>query len=52
MSRGLGDVYKRQMLGFVRGLGFTLHPDPDDPALVVTTLDLARRRLAEDGGGS
>ena len=31
-----------------RGLGFTPASDPDDPALVLTTLDLGRRaRLAE-----
>ena len=28
------------MLGFVRGLGFSLASDPDDPTLVLTTLDL------------
>ena len=30
----------RPMLGFVRGLGFSLASDPDDPTLVLTTLDL------------
>jgi len=31
----------RAMLGFVRGFGFAVAPDPDDPTLVLTTLDLA-----------
>ncbi|HVH01555.1 MAG TPA: bifunctional acetate--CoA ligase family protein/GNAT family N-acetyltransferase [Amaricoccus sp.] len=31
----------RSMLDFVRGLGFAAGPDPDDPALVLTTLELA-----------
>jgi acetyltransferase len=38
----------RSMLGFVRGLGFHAATHPDDPALVLTTLDLTDPRLAED----
>jgi acetyltransferase len=37
----------RPMLDFVRGLGFNAVPDPDDPALVLTTLDLTQSRLAD-----
>jgi acetyltransferase len=33
----------RPMLGFVRSLGFAAAADPDDPTLVLTTLDLGAR---------
>ena len=40
----------RPMLGFVRSLGFVAVPDPDDAALIRTTLDLTDpARLAEPG---
>ena len=43
----------RPMLGFVRSLGFVAATDPDDPALMLTTLDLTDpARLAEAGEGS
>jgi acetyltransferase len=42
----------RSMLGFVRGLGFDAAMQPDDPALVLTTLDLTDPRLAEGEGRS
>lgn len=39
----------RSMLGFIRSLGFTARPDPEDPAILLTTLDLAdAARLADE----